>query len=64
MMMVAMRSTVGPGHLDSIAFDLVDGADVDAVGTDDFHLFPDLAEVGHVHHSLLFVIAGTDNLPA
>jgi len=35
------------GQLDAVALDLVDGADMDAVGADDFHMFLDLAGVGH-----------------
>jgi hypothetical protein len=42
------RAAVGLGQLDSVAIDLIDGADMDAVGADHFHMFADLAEVGHV----------------
>ena len=34
-------------ELDAAAFDAVDCADMNAVGTDNFHMFLDLAGVGH-----------------
>ncbi|GEM72267.1 hypothetical protein SAQ01S_20330 [Sphingomonas aquatilis NBRC 16722] len=37
------------GELDALAFDMVDGADVDAVRADDLHMFLDVAVI--VHHA-------------
>jgi hypothetical protein len=45
--LVAAFAAVGPGQLDPAALDAVDGADMHAVGADDFHVFLDLA-CGHV----------------
>jgi hypothetical protein len=41
------------GQLDAVAFDMVDGADMDAVGTDYVHMLLDLAEVGHGHSPVM-----------
>jgi hypothetical protein len=38
-------AAVLPGQLDAVAFDSIDRANVNAIGADDFHMFPDL---GHV----------------
>ena len=35
------------GQLDPLAVDMVHRTDVDAVGADHFHVFPDLAAIGH-----------------
>jgi hypothetical protein len=45
---VRSLSTVLLSELDPIAFDLVHGADMNAVGTHDFHVFPDRVGVDHV----------------
>ena len=46
-MVITMRAAVGLGELDTIAFDLIDGAEMDAVGADHFHMLFDGREVGH-----------------
>jgi hypothetical protein len=35
------------GQLDAVALDMVDGADMDAIGANDFGMFLDLRKVGH-----------------
>lgn len=49
MMMPSMPAhpAVGLGELDAAPFDLVDRADMDAVGADHFHMLANPAEVGH-----------------
>src|SRR3546814_17862632 len=47
-MMLAVAA-VGLGQFDPFAFEMVDGADMDAVGTDDIHLFLDRAMVMLCH---------------
>src|SRR3546814_18376438 len=42
-------AAVGLGQFDPFAFEMVDGADMDAVGTDDIHLFLDRAMVMLCH---------------
>ncbi len=41
--LVAAFAAVGLGQLDPAALEAVDGADMHAVGADDFHMFFDLA---------------------
>jgi hypothetical protein len=36
-------------QLDALAFNLVDGADMLAVGAEHFHMFLDLCRIWHVH---------------
>src|SRR3984957_1606719 len=43
MPLVRTFSTVLLGQLDPVAFDLIDGADVNAVGADDFHVLLDVS---------------------
>ena len=47
MALVGALAAVGLGQLDPLALDLVDGADMDAVGADDFHMLANFAGVGH-----------------
>jgi len=49
MTLVMTFATIGFGKLNAIAFDLIDGADVNAVGSDYFHMFFD---VGHLRSFL------------
>ena len=51
-----MRAAVGLGELDTIAFDLIDGAEMDAVGADHFHMFFDVREVGHAGSPFTYAI--------
>jgi hypothetical protein len=44
---ILVRSALGLGHLDAVALDLVDGADVHAIGADDLHVLANPAKIGH-----------------
>ena len=47
MVVSVMRSTIGFGQLDTIAIYRVDGANVDPVGPDHFHMLFYLIEIAH-----------------
>lgn len=47
MAFVPTHAAVGLGQLDPVALDLVDGAEMNAVGADHFHMFANLAGLGH-----------------
>jgi hypothetical protein len=50
---MASLAAVGLGQLDALAVDMVDRADMDAVGADDFHMFLDCARISHVQSSFV-----------
>ena len=49
------HAAVGADQLDAIVLDPVDGADVDAVGADHFHMFANVFEAAHRYRLLLLL---------
>ena len=57
MPLMAPLTAVLLGQLDAVARHMVDGADMHAIGADDFHMFLDRACVGHANNSFVTVAA-------
>ncbi|MDB5696685.1 MAG: hypothetical protein JWN21_2228 [Sphingomonas bacterium] len=54
--LVAPLSGVLLGQLDAVPLDAVDGADMDAVGADHFHMLGDGADVGHARSPVMMSV--------